>query len=77
MTAPRVTELHAVLDRTRERVSCARSELSRFCDSGLYGDPNAERTHRKLLADLERAQTDMRWAQQSIEAAMSVEGMDL
>jgi hypothetical protein len=51
-----------------------RSKPSRFCDGGRHNDPSAARSHRKLLSDLERAETDL---EQSLDVAMAVEGLDL
>ena len=41
-----------------------------------HDGPNAQRTRRKLLTDLERAVTDHRWLEQSLDAAMAVEALN-
>lgn len=63
------------LDRATARLRYCRSELSRFSSYSAEGGETHERTKRKLTADLERAETDLRHAQAAHERHLRLLGM--
>ena len=50
--------LRSSLDRALDRARYARRELHQFASTYNPDDPVQARTHRKLAADLERAEMD-------------------
>lgn len=73
----RATQLRAALDRCRDRVGYCRRELERFCGGTDLVNEKAQRTHRKLLTELDRAKNDCSWLQQQLDQALHVDGLDL
>ena len=70
-------QLRDAIDRCQDRVRYAQREFDRFCGyADLSTEPQA-RQHRKLKADLERAQHDVAWLQYQLERALDVEGLTL
>jgi hypothetical protein len=49
--------------RAWDRLAYARRELARFEQSIASGDVKFERSRRKLIEDIEKAERDVRWAE--------------
>jgi hypothetical protein len=74
-TYGRTGELRATLDRAKDRALKCEREFDRFSSGDLSTD--AQRQHRQLKADWDRAQRDCEWAKEQLERTLDRERMEI
>jgi hypothetical protein len=73
---PRVQHLQADIERSQEWVRYCRRALDEFLSYADLADAHMASTHRRLSADISRAQRVVALLQQQIKAALDVEGLE-
>jgi hypothetical protein len=66
----RLPQLRAALERCQARVRYCEHHLSDYVRTADLSTDPAQRTHRKLAADLKRAIDDAGWLQKQLDDAM-------
>jgi ABC-type iron transport system FetAB ATPase subunit len=66
----RVHQLRGSLERCRERREYCEGQLSEFIESADLSDPRQQRREKKLRADLERAESDVRALEKQLDDLM-------
>jgi hypothetical protein len=66
----RVHQLRACLERCRERREYCERQLTEFVKSADLSDPRQRRSWKKLRADLERAESDVRSLEKQLDDLM-------
>jgi hypothetical protein len=65
-----VHQLRVSLERCRERREYCERQLSEFVESADLSDPRQQRREKKLRADLERAESDVRSLEKQLDDLM-------
>ena len=66
----RLAQLRAALERSRDRVGYCQRQLDDYARTADLSTEPAQRTHRKLAADLQRAIDDARWIEKQLDDLM-------
>jgi hypothetical protein len=66
----RVHQLRVSLERCQERREYCERQLSEFVESADLSDPRQQRREKRLRADLERAESDVRSLEKQLDDLM-------